>query len=192
MVFEENAGNEEATELAQEHVPAPPPPTREQLQQWAGKTGAVLAATAASLVAGKNAKAVGDGSSRALLEACFGPNPSILPPVGSTCGATVLLQAGHATTEQNDAPRSGDIVMCRGAALAGRKGLANYHLQLGTASDPLIGVCIEFEDRKHKIRAVVPGKKRAEEVSIRLDDLKSGTIAVARPVPARGYIKGWE
>lgn len=192
MAFDEAAETEETTELSQEHIPAPAPPTPEQLRQWASSTGAILSATAASLVASKNAKPVGDGSSQDLIETCLAPNPTILPRVGSTWGFTVLVQAGHTQTEKHDDPRAGDIAVCRGAALSGRKGLSSYHMQLGSPQEALIGVCIEYDARKHKLRAVVPGKKRLEEVSIRLDDLKSGTILLARPVPSKGYIPGWE
>ena len=84
----------------------------------------------------------------------------------------------------------GDFVACYGADLSGRKGIAPYHMQIGSPNDPTIAIAIEYEEKKRKIRCIVQ-RKTPEELSIRLDDLKSGIIKVGRPIPKEGWIEDW-
>ena len=117
--------------------------------------------------------------------------PKTLPPIGSSFGYPILVQVGPTVTEQaGDEVRPGDFVACYGADLSGRKGIAPYHMQIGSPNDPTIAIAIEYEEKKRKIRCIVQ-RKTPEELSIRLDDLKSGIIKVGRPIPKEGWIEDW-
>jgi hypothetical protein len=51
-------------------------------------------------------------------------------------------------------PRPGDIAAFHDAKLKGKKGLQSYTQQVGSVEDPLVGVVIESEAKKHKLRVL--------------------------------------
>jgi hypothetical protein len=72
-------------------------------------------------------------------------------------------------------PRPGDIAAFFDARLKGRKGLSSYDLHVGSVEEPLVGIVVEFEQKnKHKLKVLQVERGVPEEVSYRLDDLKSG------------------
>ncbi len=191
LSFEDDDADESQTSLTQRHSAPPARPRREQLAQWSISAGSALAAQANALNT-KGAKPVGDGSSRALVYGLLHNAPATLPPVGRSYGFPILAQSGatlaHAPA---DDVRPGDYVVCYGAELSGRKGLTGYSMSVGAPHEPTVGIAIEYEEKnKRKIRCVVQ-RKGPEEISIRLDDLKSGVVQVGRPIPRSGWIEDW-
>lgn len=51
-------------------------------------------------------------------------------------------------------PRPGDIAALHDARLKGKKGLQSYTQQAGSVEDPLVGIVVEFEAKKHKMRVL--------------------------------------
>ncbi|KDN44546.1 hypothetical protein K437DRAFT_294804 [Tilletiaria anomala UBC 951] len=191
LSFEEDDADEANTTLTQRHLFPPAKPTRELLEHFAVKAGAALASAAIAIGGGKNAKAVGDGSPQAFLQAVLQAAPQTLPPVGTSYGVPILVQAGPMVTESGaDDIKVGDFVVCYGADLSGRKGFAPYHLQIGSPNDPTAAIVVEYDEKKRKVRCILQ-RRAPEEVSIRLDDLKAGIIKVGRPIPREGWIEDW-
>ena len=217
LEFEEDDAEEAKTSLTQRHLFPPGKPSQEQLTKWAASYGARLAAQASAILGeGKGSKAAfADGRQfyQSLLQQQSGAG-AVLPPVGATYGTTIFEQAGATVTQLPlDEVRAGDVVLCYAAEFSGRKGgIAPYHLSLGaTGQGPAVAVVLgewEADKKRRKIKAttVLPAnsaKKRTsnvnapsagaapEEVSLKLDDLKSGVIKVVRPVPKEGWIEEW-
>lgn len=94
-----------------------------------------------------------------------------------------------------DEVRPGDIVSCTTADFKGKKGLAPYHMTFGSQSDPTLGIVVEVETKKNKLRCIIqsPNNKKGlpDEVSLRLDDLKSGIVKVFRVPPRQGWVNDW-
>ncbi|UZJ53462.1 hypothetical protein CBS101457_002782 [Exobasidium rhododendri] len=191
--FDDDDIKEEATELKQRHNPAPSRPNAEQLHYWSQKYGSQVARHA---VASHSAKSnMGDGSSKGFIAALLtasagGGNNDLLPSVGSSFGAMILAQTGTTPIDVGaDEIRAGDIIALHGIDLKGKKGLASYHATFGSAHDPTYACVIESEAKKRKLRCIlvagIEGKrgKGPEEVSLRLDDVKSGLLRVFRLAP---------
>lgn len=141
--------------------------------------------------------AVGEETPQALVHAVLASVPLALPSVGASYGTTVFSQVGPTVTEGTaDAVRAGDVIQCFGAELRGKKGLAPYHATFGTSHAPTVAIVVEHETKKQKLRVVLQGghegkKKGPEEVSLRLDDLKSGVVKAFRVPPRDGWIEEW-
>jgi len=76
-------------------------------------------------------------------------------------------------------PRPGDIAAFHDAKLKGKKGLSSYSQAVGSVEEPLVGIVAEFDNKnKHKMRVLQVERGVPEEVSYRLDDLKSGKVLV--------------
>jgi len=74
----------------------------------------------------------------------------------------------------------GDIAAFHDARFKGRKGLSSYEQHVGSVEEPLLGIVVEFEQKgKHKVRVLQVERGVPEEVSYRLDDLKSGRVVVS-------------
>jgi len=81
-------------------------------------------------------------------------------------------------------PRAGDIAAFHDAKLKGRKGLSGYEQHVGSVEEPLLGIVVDFEVKnKHKVKVLQVERGVPEEVSYRLDDLKTGRVAVSRARP---------
>lgn len=86
----------------------------------------------------------------------------------------------YSQVELTDQPRAGDIAAFHDARLKGRKGLQSYEQHVGSVEEPLLGIVVEYEQKnKHKIRVLQVERGVPEEVSYRLDDLKSGKVVVS-------------
>ena len=187
---------EEATQLTQKHHFAPPRPSTEQLQSWSQRFGLQVAKQAVSALNAKT-PAVGDGTSRGFilsLVAALGTH-DVLPAVGSSFGSIILAQAATTPVDVGaDEIRTGDIIALHGVDFKGKKGLTPYHTTFGSAQEPTYACIIESEAKKRKLRCIlVPGVeakrgKGAEEVSLRLDDVKSGLLRVFRLAPKTGWL----
>ena len=129
---------------------------------------------------------MGDGTPFAFVAHVLG-HAGALPPVGGAFGAPILSQSGPTPQPSLDDPRPGDVVAASNAEFKGKEGLASYH-----ATYPaFLGVVTEFEAKKNKVRALMQnpaGKKPIEEVSLRLDDLRAGSVRIWRPAPRQGWV----
>ncbi|CEH18658.1 Variant SH3 domain [Ceraceosorus bombacis] len=185
--FDEDA-QEERTQVEQSHNFPPPPPTSTQMQQWSATIGAALAHHA-SAAANAKAAPIPRGGARGFINSLIQLIPDALPPAGSSFGISLLALAGATVLDRGaDAPRAGDVIALWGADLKGKRGLASYHVTYGTTQDPALAVIVDpgsADDKKNKMRA--DKLKGPEEVSIRLDDLKSGVLKIFR-VPSRAWI----
>ncbi|SOV08202.1 uncharacterized protein UDID_00766 [Ustilago sp. UG-2017a] len=193
LFFQNDDLDETQTKLEQRHSFPPPKPSQADLKKWSANMGATVAKLASD--AAKAGNGIGDGSSRTFIQHILAQTQA-LPPVGLSLGATVLTQVGPTCMESNDEPRPGDIVYCANADFKGKKGLAPYHALYGSQSDPLLAVVVEVEAKKNKLRCVTQGsgsKKggAVEEISLRMDDFKSGIVKVYRVAPRVGWVKDW-
>lgn len=94
--------------------------------------------------------------------------------------------------KSSDEIKAGDIVACFNSDFKGKKGLTPYHLVLGSQLEPTLAIVVEVETKKNKLKCVLQNaNKGPEEVSLRLDDLKSGVLKVFRAVPNQGYLEDW-
>ncbi|SNX81830.1 uncharacterized protein MEPE_00535 [Melanopsichium pennsylvanicum] len=195
LSFRDDDHDEVDTSLTQRHSFPPPKPTAAELKQWSTSTGSSVAKLASDTVKQMSAP-IGDGSSRAFIQSILAQIPTSLPPVGHSLGAPILTQVGPTIMESGgDEVRPGDIVSCNQADFRGKKGLAPYHQTFGTQSEPTVGVVIEVESKKNKLRCVIQSsnnkKGLAEEGSLRLDDLKAGIVKVYRVAPRQGWVNDW-
>lgn len=193
LAFQDDDAEESQTTLTQRHNFAPPKPSGAQLKQWAASLG-VSVARLASDVAKQSSAPVGDGSPGAFVGHVLAQLPA-LSPVGTSLGALLLTQVGATQMETPaDEVRPGDLVWCHHADFRGKKGLAPYHTTLG-ASEPTTAIVVEVESKKNKLRCVLqsPAQKKGapEEVSLRMDDLKSGVVKVFRVPPRQGWVAEW-
>ncbi|GAC93327.1 hypothetical protein PHSY_000892 [Pseudozyma hubeiensis SY62] len=193
LSFQDDDHEETHTSLSQRHNFAPSKPSSAELKQWSSSIGAHIAKLALDSAKQSNAP-IGDGSPRALVQQIISATPS-LPPVGSSLGALILTQVGPTVMDTGaDEVRPGDIVLCSQADFRGKKGLAPYHTTLG-ATEPTPAIVVEVESKKNKLRCVLqsPSSRKGlpEEVSLRLDDLKSGIVKVFRVPPRQGWVQNW-
>ena len=195
LSFQDDDLDETHTSLSQRHNFPPAKPSVSDLKQWSSSIGSAVAKMASDASKQSNAP-VGDGSPRAFVQAILSSIPSALPPVGSSLGAPILTQVGPTVMDAaGDEVRPGDVVSCTQADFRGKKGLAPYHMTLGSQSDPTTGIVIEVEAKKNKLRCIVqsPNNKKGlpDELSLRLDDLKSGIVKVFRIAPRQGWVHDW-
>jgi hypothetical protein len=122
--------------------------------------------------------------------------PDALPPAGASWGVPLLALAGGTVLDRGaDVIRPGDVVGLWGADFKGKRGIVQYHTSFGSPNEPSIAVCVEHEERKNKLKVVLlpdaaASKRKTtapEEVSLRLDDLKSGVVKVYR-VASRSWV----
>ena len=202
--YQDDDANEEQTEIAQKHNFAPGRPQTQEMLSWSQQLGARIARQASTfLQKGGQQTQLGDGTSKGFITAliALSTNENALPPVGSSFGAIVLAQAATTPVDQgSDEIRPGDIVALHGADLNGKRGLTPYHVTYGTTQEPAFACVLEAtseSSKKRKLRCIlVPtssGKTSSksghpEEVSLRLDDVKSGLLRVFRVAPKHGWL----
>ncbi|SPO20171.1 uncharacterized protein UTRI_00564_B [Ustilago trichophora] len=195
LSFQDDDLDETHTSLTQRHSFPPAKPSLSDLKQWSSSIGSAIAKIASD-TAKQSSSPVGDGSPRALIQTILSSIPTALPPVGASLGCPILTQVGPTIMEApTDEVRPGDIVSCTTADFKGKKGLAPYHMTFGSQSDPTLGIVVEVETKKNKLRCIIqsPNNKRGlpDEVSLRLDDLKSGIVKVFRVPPRQGWVNDW-
>lgn len=185
-------------------IPAPPPPPREpspqasvhsvprssaqiarpgfnDLQQAAASHGIALHRAARGVFDQGKRGYYGDGSPAAFVRVVF--DQARLPaPEG--WGVPVYEQEAHKVLKRLDDPRAGDVAALYDARFKGQKGLKSYTQQVGSVEDPLVGIVSEYESKgKHKVRVFQVERGVPDEMSYRLDDLKSGRVVVSRRQP---------
>jgi hypothetical protein len=205
-----DAGNSDDVQLEQRHEPPPGKPRQDQLEQFWSRFGSPLARSAEKLV---NGPTIGDASSHSLIVELLRGMRGALPPVGTRAyGALVYANMGNATVQQFDEIRPGDVVTFRNARFSGKHGGLHTKYSLDVASH--VGICIEWDGTKRKLRVVEQGrdghgelgeaadgkklskekerkrKGKVEVESYRLGDLRSGEVRVWRVV-GRSFV-GWE
>lgn len=200
VLYQNDDGEETHTQLAQQHHFAPGRPSAQQLVSWSQQYGCAVAKHASSFVANKGTVAAhGDGSSRSVIGALLSTatHDEVLPPVGASFGAIVLAQAATTAVDVGaDEIRAGDIVALHGADFKGKKGLTPYHVTYGSTNEPALACVIEVDSaaKKRKLRCALVATSASrkvgqlEEISLRLDDVKSGLLRVFRVVPRRGWL----
>lgn len=204
VLYQDDDADEEHTKLTQQHRFSPGRPSMQQLQEWSQRYSSMIARQANALLAAKDSgPALGDGTSRGFISALvsLATNEACLPSVGSSFGAIILAQAGTTPVDTGaDEIRPGDVVALHGADLKGKRGLTPYHATYGSANDPTFACVIEADSsstsKKRKLRCLLvaasgsgsAATSRPEEVSIRLDDVRSGLLRVFRVAPRQGWL----
>jgi hypothetical protein len=175
--------------LEQRHEGPPPQLRQDQLEEVYSKFGALIAPAATA----KQTVTVGDGSPSALVTDLLTPLESALPPVGNrSYGAVVYMNLANASVQQFDEIRPGDIVTFRNAKFQGKHGgVMHQKYQMEAGNPDHVGVVVEWDGTKKKLRAVEQGRdsKKCKIESFRLGDLRSGEVKVHRVV-GRDWV-GW-
>jgi len=175
--------------LDQRHESPPHPLRQDQLEEYWQKFGSKIAESANS----KQNTTVGDGTPIALITDVLASLPAALHPISTrSYGAPVYANLANASIQQFDEIRPGDIVSFRNAKFVGKHGGVmhqKYHLDAGKPDH--VGVVVEWDGTKKKIRALEQGRegKKAKVESFRLGDLRSGEVRVWRVV-GREWV-GW-
>ncbi len=190
LSFQDDDLDESHTSLTQRHNFPPAKPSTSDLKQWSSQIGSSLAKLASDASKQSNSP-IGDGSPRAFVQHLISQlSSTALPPVGHSLGAPILTQVGPTIMESFDEVRPGDVVSCTTADFRGKKGLAPYHATFGSQTDPTLAIVVEVETKKNKLRCILqsPNNKKVlpDEVSLRLDDLKSGIVKVCRVPRGKG------
>lgn len=137
----------------------------------------------------------GDGSPAGFLRVAFDQARIPLPEsvAAGVWGVVVYEQEASSVLKRLDEPRPGDVVALFDARLKGKKGLQGYTQQVGSVEDALVGVIQDFDQKnKHKLRVLQVERGHPEEVSYRLDDLKSGRVVVSRVGQWASRLAGWQ
>jgi hypothetical protein len=95
-------------------------------------------------------------------------------------GQVIYEQESASVVKRLDEPRPGDIAAFHDARFKGKKGISGYTQQVGSVQDPLTGVIAEVDQKKKKLRLLQVDRGHPDEMSYRLDDLKSGRVVVSR------------
>ena len=184
----------------QRHERPPPAPRQDQLEGASSQFGARIAEAAHS----RQNNTVGDGSPNAFVLDLIKPLAAtgVLAPVGTRAyGALVYANLANASTQQSDEIRPGDVVTFRNAKFAGHKGTmhAKYATEAGRPGHDHVGVVLDWDGTKKKIRVWEQGREEAKggkkgggkvhEESYKVGDLKSGEVRVYR-VMGRSWV-GW-
>jgi hypothetical protein len=184
----------------QRHERPPPTPRQDQLESASSQFGARIAEAANS----RQNNTVGDGSPNAFVLDLIKPLAAtgVLAPIGTRAyGALVYANLANASTQQSDEIRPGDVVTFRNAKFAGHKGTmhAKYATEAGRPGHDHVGVVLDWDGTKKKIRVWEQGREEAKggkkgggkvhEESYKVGDLKSGEVRVYR-VMGRSWV-GW-
>ncbi|PWN19844.1 hypothetical protein BCV69DRAFT_283949 [Microstroma glucosiphilum] len=204
VVWFDEDEDETETRLEQEHSFPPKKPQVDEMKAWSSTLGVDLAQRALMLLqsggGGKGAPSSPYPHSLALVSHLIRSSRSpCLPPVGFAFGPTVLSQVGQTVLDKaagDEAPRAGDVLLLQGPAdFKGKKGLgSSYHVAYGGAQQPLFAIVVEVEKGKKgglKIRAVTQQTASVEEVTLKLEDLKSGVLKVMRVTRRGEWVHDW-
>jgi len=176
--------------LEQRHEPPPAKLRQDQLEEAYNQFGRLIA----EQVNAKQNNVVGDGSPHSLVVELLKAYPSALPPVGTRAyGALVYANLANASVQQHDEIRPGDIVSFRNAKFQGKHGGLHQRYQLEAGKPDHVGIVIEWDGTKKKIRAAEQGResKKMKIESFRLGDLRSGEVRVWR-VMSRSWVNWGE
>jgi hypothetical protein len=172
--------------LEQKHQGPPAKLRQDELEESYNKYGRPMSEQLAT----KQNAVVGDGTPQALIIELLQAHPTALLPVGTrSYGALVYANLANASTQQHDEIRPGDIVSFRNAKFQGKHGGLHqkYHQDVGSPDH--VGVVVEWDGTKKKIRAAEQGResKKTKVESFRLGDLRSGEVRVWR-VMSRSWV----
>ncbi|KAG0692164.1 hypothetical protein DFH29DRAFT_566703 [Suillus ampliporus] len=173
-----------------------------------GKVGVQIVESATGLFEKSKRSLVGDGSYAGFVRAVFAqvPDAQRVSGEGEDWGYLIYVQTAGSVQRRVAEILPGDIIAFWDAKLKGYKGLHAYSQTVGTGENgPLIGVVSEVEGKKSKVRvwqanqhvgqqvsllrrwrrmangALTPkATQTVENVSYRLEDLKSGHVKVFR------------
>ncbi|KAF8547171.1 hypothetical protein OG21DRAFT_958184 [Imleria badia] len=173
--------------------------TDELITIW-GKTGVRVVEAATALFEKSKRALVGDGSHAGFVRAVLAQVPGVMYPGAGAApilssdddwGYVVYAQTGSAVQRRVSDILPGDVIAFSDAKLKGHKGLHAYTQTAGAGErggGPLVGIVSEFEGKKSKVRVWQAnqhvGQQTVENVSYRLEDLKSGQVKVYRVLEA--------
>ena len=175
--------------LEQRHQPPPQNLRQDQLENAHIRFGSRIAEGAAP----KEGSVIGDGSPNALILDLLSSLPDALLPVGVRAyGALVYANLANASVRQFDEIRPGDIVTFRNSKFQGHRGAMHSKYSNEVGKPDHVGVVIDWDGTKKKIRAWEQGResKKIRSESFKLGDMRSGEVKVWR-VMARDWV-GWE
>jgi hypothetical protein len=202
VVWFDGDEDETDTRLEQEHAFPPKKPEVDEMKGWSSTLGVDLAQRALMLLqsSGRGAPSSPYPHSLALVSHLIQSSRSpCLPPVGLAFGPTVLSQVGQTVLDKaagEEPPRAGDVLLLQGPAdFKGKKGLgSSYHVAYGGPKQPLFAIVVEVDRSKKgglKIRALTQQTTSVEEVTLKLEDLKSGVLKVMRVVRRGEWVRDW-
>ncbi|KAG1768504.1 hypothetical protein EDD22DRAFT_872083 [Suillus occidentalis] len=150
-----------------------------------GKIGVQVVDSATKLFEKSKRSLVGDGS------AAFAQVPDAQRVSGESedWGYLIYVQTAGSVQRRIADILPGDVIAFWDAKLKGHKGLHTYSQTVGAGENgPLVGVVSEVESKKSKVRVWQAnqhvGQQTVENVSYRLEDLKSGVVKVFRVMEA--------
>lgn len=156
-----------------------------------GKIGVQVVESATGLFEKSKRSLVGDGSYAGFVKAVFSQVPDVqrVPGEGEDWGYLIYVQSASSVQRRIADILPGDVIAFWDAKLKGHKGLQTYSQTVGTGENgPLVGVVSEVESKKCKVRVWQAnqhvGQQTVENVSYRLEDLKSGVVKVFRVMEA--------
>ncbi|EIN13051.1 hypothetical protein PUNSTDRAFT_111377 [Punctularia strigosozonata HHB-11173 SS5] len=152
-----------------------------------GKVGVFLHEVSVALHEKSKKTLVGDGSYAGFVNAVLREVPQARGPERDVYGYLIYAQTGPSVQRRTSDILPGDVITLYDAKLKGHKGLGIYHQHVGEG-EVCVGVVNEFEAKKSKVRVLQAnqhvGHQTVENVSYRLDDLKSGMIKIYRVLEA--------
>ncbi|KAK8207441.1 SH3 domain protein [Phyllosticta capitalensis] len=181
--------DQDQASLEQRHEAPPPKLRQDQLEAAYEHFGRRIA----DEVNNKKDTVVGDGSPQALVLDLLAPFNDALMPIGTRAyGALVYANLGNASVQQYDEIRPGDIISLRNAKFQGKHGTMHAKYSMDVGKPDHVGVVIEWDGTKKKIRAYEQGRenKKVKAESFRMADLRSGEVRVWR-VMGRDWV-GWD
>ena len=187
--------------LAESSGPPPPSFAPAQLAQFSSTIGAQIFAAAHTKLNDKSAR---EQSGESLIGFCLSRATDPLPPRGWSFGASILELEGSNKGKANvlnevDEPRAGDGESS--CELRGKLSLTSPALavivfhdtkfkhnlstsRVGSAERPLIAIVAAWDSKKRKVKTIeVASSGSVEEGAHRMEDLKSGKVAVWRVLP---------
>ncbi|KAG1858863.1 hypothetical protein F4604DRAFT_1882823 [Suillus subluteus] len=140
-----------------------------------GKIGVQMVESATGLFEKSKRSLVGDGSYAGFVKAVFAQ--------GEDWGYLIYVQTAGSVQRRVSDILPGDVIAFWDAKLKGHKGLHTYSQTVGAGENgPFLGVVSEVESKKSKVRVWQAnqhvGQQTVENVSYRLEDLKSGVVKV--------------
>ncbi|KAG1780702.1 hypothetical protein EV702DRAFT_1079921 [Suillus placidus] len=152
-----------------------------------GKIGVQVVESATGLFEKSKRSLVGDGSYAGFVKAVLAqvPNAQRVSGEGEDWGYLIYVQTAGSVQRRIADILPGDVIAFWDAKLKGHKGLHTYSQTVGAGENgPLVGVVSEVESKKCKVRVWQAnqhvGQQTVENVSYRLEDLKSGLVKVFR------------
>ena len=176
--------------------------TSEELMVIWHKFGTHVVTAVAMLFEKSKHTLVGDGSYAGFVRTVLAEVPGIVSHPGDEWGYVVYTQTGTTVHRRVSDIRPGDVITFVDARLKGQKGLSTYTRTLGKG-EPLVGIVSAFNGKKTRVSVwqanqhvglqtnspifqwLTRGKnseatQTVENVSYRLEDLKSGQVKVSR------------